>query len=129
VILLLALHRPYAERRDNARAIISEILLLVGTLSLWLQNSGTLENETTRQRNAWYSIYFFFSILVLQVFLLVVEIFFPYLLLFYYRVSYEKRDVQVYSTRQNSRSNTTKTSAFMQRRSISTATKQFSENT
>ncbi len=37
VALLLAWKRPYAERRDNARAMISEFLLLIGTLLLLLQ--------------------------------------------------------------------------------------------
>jgi hypothetical protein len=37
VAILLIWRRPYAERRDNARAIISELLLLTGTSLLSLQ--------------------------------------------------------------------------------------------
>lgn len=93
--LIVAIKRPFLDRRDNFKMIISEILMLIATILLYFYENDLVEDEEIRINSFYVVIYLFLTNLIIHDLFLFIELIFPIFVEIYERCTHKIKETRV----------------------------------
>ena len=92
ITFVVAIKRPFLDRRDNLRVIISELLMLIASVFLYFYEQDTEEDEEIRLNSFYAVIYLFLVNVIVHDVFLFIELIFPLIVEIYERLTHKIKE-------------------------------------